>query len=456
MNNKEKYGEVTTPEEVIKEMYDNSKEYILKYLDENDNINILDVGTGNGIFIKEFIDKFIKNEEKYKNKNIKFAGIEKNEYYESIFKKVLKEDSEYKNYNIEYINDDFIKKENTIENEKYDIIIGNPPFNCDGLIKVPCNKNIKKKNEGRSIWYECIHEANRRLKINGLLLFVSPCLWLKPDKSKTYELLINKNKLLLIKSYSSLECNKIFKYKAQTPVNYFLSRKEKIELEKNNDETKIKIYTKDEEYDFILKKEDAIPTHNIKEVKECIEIMKKNKIGNISKLIKKTNPIGKNIKINDRLEEEYKYKNIKTSKIKKGKKEELENIIEYSDIACPFNNEVKLINSHKRIPNYYYDKEGEYGISTRDNYVITKKNIKEEYGSKLKDDKDINKILNILLLFLNTELIKKILQCTKYRMNYLEKYAYNYVPNIIDYVLKKDLLNEKEEKIIEELLNIKN
>jgi hypothetical protein len=76
----------------------------------------------------------------------------------------------------------------------------------------------------------------------------------------------------------------------------------------------------------------------------------------------------------------------------------------------------------------YIDKAGLYGISNRDNYVIlpeeipipltSPNNTKEEILLKLKD-------------FLSTNLVLYIYEATRYRMKYLEKYAFEFIPNII-------------------------
>ena len=60
MNNKEKYGEVLTPIPIIEEIYDNCSNYIkdLEKKTELKSINILDVGSGDGKFIKCFMKNF--------------------------------------------------------------------------------------------------------------------------------------------------------------------------------------------------------------------------------------------------------------------------------------------------------------------------------------------------------------------------------------------------------------
>ena len=63
----------------------------------------------------------------------------------------------------------------------------------------------------------------------------------------------------------------------------------------------------------------------------------------------------------------------------------------------------------------YYDKTGIYGISNRDNYVITGKTDAEFMQ---------------LQAFLSTKLALYVFEATRYRMKYLEKYAFNFLPNI--------------------------
>ena len=63
------------------------------------------------------------------------------------------------------------------------------------------------------------------------------------------------------------------------------------------------------------------------------------------------------------------------------------------------------------------DLEGVYGFSTRDNYVITV------------DDYTIEE-LDTIYRFLNTRLVKFLFECVKYRMNYLEKYVFQLLPDV--------------------------
>ena len=65
----------------------------------------------------------------------------------------------------------------------------------------------------------------------------------------------------------------------------------------------------------------------------------------------------------------------------------------------------------------YYDKNGIYGISNRDNYVIL--------------GYDNDEFIRIQQ-FLNTNLIMYLYETTRYRMKYLEKYVFEFLPNILN------------------------
>jgi len=90
-------------------------------------------------------------------------------------------------------------------------------------------------------------------------------------------------------------------------------------------------------------------------------------------------------------------------------------LINYSDTPQSFQGVKKLVLAHKMYGFPYYDKTGIYGISNRDNYVITGKTDAEFMQ---------------LQAFLSTKLALYVFEATRYRMKYLEKYAFNFLPNI--------------------------
>ena len=90
-------------------------------------------------------------------------------------------------------------------------------------------------------------------------------------------------------------------------------------------------------------------------------------------------------------------------------------VINYSNKECRFKGLVKLVLAHKMYGFPYYDKKGEYGISNRDNYVITGKT-----------DAEFIKLQQ----FFSTKTALYLFEGTRYRMKYLEKYIFELIPDI--------------------------
>ena len=89
--------------------------------------------------------------------------------------------------------------------------------------------------------------------------------------------------------------------------------------------------------------------------------------------------------------------------------------IEYGDRPDRYYGRTKLILAHKMYGFPYLDEDGELGVSNRDNYVI------------FHDD---HSALEKIRRFLSTNFSLFVYECTRYRMKYLEKYAFELLPDI--------------------------
>ena len=104
-------------------------------------------------------------------------------------------------------------------------------------------------------------------------------------------------------------------------------------------------------------------------------------------------------------------------------------VTNYSSKPCVFANTKKLVLAHKMYGFPFYDINGDYGISNRDNYVIHGKTDRE---------------FRILKAYLSTRLALFLFSTTRYRMKYLEKYIFEMIPDISkDMDVEPEQINEK-------------
>jgi hypothetical protein len=249
-----------------------------------------------------------------------------------------------------------------------------------------------------------------------------PSIWLKPDKAKTYHYLTD-YKIEKLNCLTNTETNKLFHGNAQTPTCYFLLTKKKVNNE-NSLKKEISVFDTDKQkyisFNFSNKNpEQPIPLFGAAIIAKLIPYV--NKYGYLK--IKKTNlPSSKSIFQDDIQTAEskgYFYKNIKTCLLDKKSGLMPELVINYSNIPQSYYGKPKLVLAHKMYGFPYMDFEGDYGISNRDNYVFL-----------LSDNQKEKELLCRLKDFLSTKLILYIYESTRYRMKYLEKYAFEFIPDI--------------------------
>lgn len=425
---KEAFGIIYTPFSLIQNMFSLFPNTVF----ENPNNTWLDMGAGTGyfsIYLYHMLFLSLRNQilnpEKRKEHIIKnmLYMVEIKESHIIHLKNIFGEDA-----NI--ISSDFLSlTENNIskysKHSKFNIIIGNPPYNCSGQIKTPTNTHINKTQDGKTVWPDFIKKSVELLVPGGYILAITPAIWLKPDKAEIYKLFLSTNsskfKLLKLHTLSTNETNKIFNYQAQTPTTYYLAQKsteETIEESNNTCEIYDKSLHQYIEYPICRKNNTPIPMSHISIIKKLHAAI--NKVGYIR--VYKTNmpPAKSEFSIVQKCN--YSYKNVKTCIFDPEKSETLTKsppiiIYEYSNIRQAYSvpNKAKLIFAHKMFGFPFLDKSGELGISYRDNYVITDKSLQE---------------LLILQKLFSTKLALAIYDATRYRMRYLEKYAFELIPDI--------------------------
>lgn len=379
MNYKELYGLVETPNDLVERMLD----LIDIKLFKDENFRFLDTGSGRGIFA-ECLKKRIGN-----SKNIDIVEIN------SEFKTELCE--KFENVYIE----DFLN----YDNGTYDVIVGNPPYNSNGLKKVPTNKSQSKKNDGQTLWINFLYKSIEILKPGGTLCYIIPNIWMK-NNHIVYKDLIKYNIEYII-PYTSTESNKIFSGNCQTPTCVLV-------LKKMVGNGIVNIYDKIKK-DFIeydTKFNRHMPLIGVNIVSYMYDLC--DIYGSISSHVKKTNVISKKIRVSKEKTKTFKFKNVETCLLNKT---DPYLKIGYSNNPCPFYGEKKIILSHKMYGFPYMDCNGEYGISKRDNYVLSGLN-----------DVDFKLVFD----FLSSNIVNFLMETTRYRMKYLEKYVFDFIPNVVN------------------------
>lgn len=411
---KMKYGEIYTPFSLIEDMFNMLPEASFK----DKTAKWLDPGAGTGYFSIYLYWKLMDSLEYIlPNKQTRHNHIIKNMIY---MLEIKSSNSEHlktlfgENSNI--ICGDFTEYNILFNGIKFDYIIGNPPYNANGMKKVPTNLNKNKKEDGKTIWISFIKKALSLLKPKGKLLFIIPSIWMKPDKARTYHLL-TQYKITKLKCLTNTETNSYFKGEAQTPTCYFVLENSPADIEESEN-CIINLYDKDRreyiEYPFCPDREEPIPVFGaaiIAKLKPWIE-----KVGYIK--VNKTNLPNKIAHFSPEKDIQHLYANIKTCKLGGACNLSPQLEINYSNKAQVFSGKKKLVLAHKMYGFPYFDKKGEYGISNRDNYVIINPDYTDEDFCKLRD-------------FLSTKTALYLFETTRYRMKYLEKYAFELIPDII-------------------------
>ena len=394
IENKNKYGEIFTPFNLIDEMLDMMP---LEYF-KDENKKWLDAGAGSGYFSMILYWKLYDNlKSKIYDDNKRHDHIINNMIYLSEINK------EHINnlYKLFGDNANIIEGNYLLHNNKYDYIIGNPPYNSCGLKKVPTNNKLKKVEDGKTIWIQFIKHSVNLLREKGNLLVLIPSIWMKPDKAKIYNLL-TRYKIRKLKCLTNTETKIIFNGFAQTPTCYFL-------LEKIPTDYIISLYDKDLKqyinYRYFMNL--PIPVFGCSVINKIKKYVMNNNI-----IVKKTNLPSKFICIQNNIDKKHSYINIKTCILDKLNPKLIFN---YSDKPLAFHNKKKLILAHKMYGFPFLDLKGKYGISNRDNYVIISNN-----------DNELIKLQQ----YLSTKTALYLFECTRYRMKYLEKYIFELIPDI--------------------------
>jgi len=396
---REQYGEIFTPYSLIERMFGMlANENFM-----NPNATWLDPGAGTGFFsvylfwrLDAGLAHIISSKEERHNHILTkmIYMVELQEENVSVLTSLF-------GINANIYNEDYLSAE-PFTSIEFDYVIGNPPYNKNGIKKVPTNTRKNKKQDGSTLWFDFIKKSVSLLKDDGKLLMIVPSLWMKPDKAGAYDF-ITQHRIMKIVCMNNTETNRVFGGAAQTPTCLLF-------MERSPSRKTCELYDadRDEYIAYTLRPKYPIPVFGVSIVNRFVDAV--NTYGAMP--VKKTNMPGKNVNLSETKGDKFIYANIRTARLD-GVKPKLH--INYSDSPLGFNGETKLVLPHKMYGFPFLDSKGEYGISNRDNYVIDDYNEEE---------------LCIIKEFLSTKTALYIYEATRYRMKYLEKYAFLFLPDV--------------------------
>lgn len=389
--NKQFYGEVNTRFSLINKMLD----FLPSELFCNPCLKWMDPGCGSGYFSMLIYKRLYNSLEYVISDNIKRHKhiIENMLFMCELNKEHIQDLRLLFGENANIYNKNFLTL-----TDKYDVIIGNPPYNSKGLKKVPTNNIVCKKQDGITIWTEFVKHSMILLKRGGYMNMIIPSIWMKPDKAGIYKLLTSYN-IRKIHCFTNTQTNQLFSGQAQTPTCICVVKKSRANkfIELNDGE----------KYRLNIGK--PIPVFGCDIINILAPFVEKYGLFDVFK----TSTPSKSLNIT---QTENKYKNIRSCVLR-------ENTpyltYEYSDEPCMYYGKPKIVMAHKMYGFPIYDVSGTYGISRRDSYVI----LKNSYT---------NEEMERICQFFHTKLMMYVFESTRYRMKYLEKYAFEFIPNIMN------------------------
>jgi hypothetical protein len=395
---KEKFGEVFTPVSLILEMLALVPPHIWK----NKDLKWLDPANGIGNFMIVVYYKLLATlTPQFETQSECSAHIIKNMLYmneinsknveitKELFKMI---DSNARTSNI--YKSDFLKGSNVMMNKtktKYDIIIGNPPYNAEGI-----RSNARKKtgNE-KSIYKDFIEKSIALLNPHGLLLFLTPNSWVRNPDFVLYKTPMHYYKNIVIN-----DAFRIFGRKsAQISLCYFL-------VEKTEKTMIPKIYDKctNNWIAYDIQKNGYIPFDAIGIQKKLMDLSKK--WGSLSKYLKKYYKKEK-IPIIDSISGKYPISQINNKKIQ---------AIQYSsNYDCSIDGEKIILSGTS------------YGYPLHDKYGILQNNA---YRGFVFMGMDSSADLKLLQSFLISPFVMYMYSITRTHQKYIDERVFSILPDI--------------------------
>jgi len=294
--------------------------------------------------------------------------------------------------------------------KKFDIILGNPPYNKGG-IRSHTGKQLGDKNE--TIWTKFIEKGFKWLKPNGYLAFINPLSWLKKSHS-LHNLMLEKH-IIWMKLWDNIKS--LATINGKIPISLFVLHNklntDKIKTEIISEVQSKKLTTTSNEY---LNPKYSIPLAYHSIFNKLINFIETKNL----KLEYNTKTV-KSLGIKTKISSEYKLEDmlaVDTYTIKEGL------MVKKACEDHPDMNKKKLIIANKSSFNGAFIDDGRLSLTGNHKFYIMGDN------------------LELILKMLNYKIIDIIGHYTKYGQDFLDTEAFTYLPDI----RKLDIedINEKQ------------
>ncbi len=418
---REKNGEVLTPAWLVNQMLDKLEEFNSEIFKDK-SLKYFDHSTGSGIFMIELYKRLIKNINKdYIIKNMLYMS-ELNKKNVFILKMIFGKDANINEGNTLTL--DIKEKWNV---DKFDIILGNPPYNSGGIREEGKKGRISQLKGNKTIWPDFIKYSFDHLKENGWLISINPLSWLK--KNHIIHNLMFDKQIYYLDLWAGSYTKKMFN--ASIPISNIIIKNTKF----NNNKTEKRFINENRNIHY---KDIVILNKTINTPLGYDNIF--NKLLILVKKYGKINAYHNNIKSSSKL---LKLKDLKKNKIYGVEKYTIKDGIEFKELKSLFDNQnkSKLILANRMTLKYgfidYLNGKGQYGISGRNNFYI----LDDNYNNLLK-----------IKEYLESPLISLINYSLKYNGDFTETFIWDFIPDIrnckngINDILK--IFNENELTLI--------
>lgn len=422
--NKDKYGEVFTPCELVIDMFHDA--LMIEQNAFTKCRNIFEPGAGKGVFYETFFKLSSCHSVCYTMNDIN----SQHEY--DLMNLIKKTRPAHKDKVI--IQDLFKLDLNYVKKGSFDLILGNLPFHNGGKSFVPGlakfnggNSSITKPKNIVTIWPKMVHFCfDYLIKDNGYFFCIIPCIWLKEDRAGIYDLFIRKYQMIFLKVFDCVLANSLFGYNCQTPICYVMVKK------CAHYSNTFKLF--DSNYggyiDFTLNDGFCIPTkhaslftHDVSGI-SCYDKIRKISSLKPGVMEKKICSFHKQNRHDVGLLQNYvcekgEYKIICGASVIKKENNLflLHGLI--SRVQGLYHGIPKLILPHKRLLKCFKDYDGSYSCYGRDMYVFLFNNV-----SKNK----IHESIDLLADYLCSEPRRTMIENGfTIRMNFIEKYVFQYI-----------------------------